>query len=192
MLYVFFRTILRGFFKLVYRLETVDMDNVPESGAVILCPNHISLLDPPLVGTPLQRKLRFLAKYELFQIPLFGPMIRNLGAFPVKRGGVSKESIRLTQNILAQGDALCIFPEGSRRKTEGPGQKGAASFALKTGAVVVPVAIVGNYRPFSKMKLVFGKPIEPHEYSELDQKHAAEKLTESIMNNIYALRKQHQ
>lgn len=79
-----------------------------------MCSNHISNLDPPTVGILLKRKVHFMAKAELFNVPVLGPLIGKLGAFPVKRGGVSKESIKLALNILRDGKVMGIFPEGSR------------------------------------------------------------------------------
>lgn len=81
---------------------------------MLLCSNHISNLDPPTVGILLKRKVHFMAKAELFNVPVLGPLIGKLGAFPVKRGGVSKESIKLALNILRDGKVMGIFPEGSR------------------------------------------------------------------------------
>src|SRR5690349_2481167 len=100
MLYRSFRMIFRGLFYFFFRLEAIGRTNIPNEGPVILCSNHLSNLDPPVVGTPLNRKVHYMAKAELFNIPVFGSIIKNLGAFPVKRGGVSKESIRAALKLL--------------------------------------------------------------------------------------------
>src|SRR5690606_27525178 len=129
------------------RLEAKGLENIPESGPVILCANHISNFDPPVVGIPVNRKVHYMAKQELFNIPGFGWLIHKLGAFPVKRGGVSKESIRLSIQLLKDGNVLGIFPEGTRKNAGGMGKKGAAMLAIKAQATVIPVGIVGSYAP---------------------------------------------
>ena len=86
MLYRSLRVLSRIVYKLVFRLEAIGVENVPAEGPVILCSNHISVMDPPTIGTPLNREIRFMAKQELFEIPLFGRFITKLGAFPVKQG----------------------------------------------------------------------------------------------------------
>lgn len=133
MIYTVCASILRLIYRVLFRLEAVGRENVPAEGGVLLCSNHISNLDPPTVGILLKRKVHFMAKAELFNVPVLGPLIGKLGAFPVKRGGVSKESIKLALNILRDGKVMGIFPEGSRG-AGGIGKKGAASFALRSGA----------------------------------------------------------
>lgn len=184
-LYRFGRWVCRVFFKTFYRIEASGQSNVPDEGAVILCSNHISTLDPPLVGTPLQRKVHFMAKAELFKVPLFGPLIANLGAFPVKRGGVSKESIRHALQLLGEGGVLGIFPEGTRGG--GMGKKGAASLAVRSGATVIPVAIIGKYRLFGKLKVIYGKPVDLSAMREASGSESLEQATEHIMVSIRKL-----
>ena len=119
MLYRIGRALFRFIFTVFFRMRAIGMENVPTQGAVVLCGNHTSLLDPPLLGTPLRRKVHFMAKAELFDIPVFGSIISKVGAFPVKRGGVSRESIRLAVQLLRDGNMLGVFPEGSRSNAGG-------------------------------------------------------------------------
>lgn len=167
------------------------MDNIPLKGPVILCANHISLLDPPIVGTPLKRKVYYMAKAELFRIPGLGWLIRQFGAFPVKRGGVSKDSIRHSIQLLKNGSMLGIFPEGTRRNAGGVGQKGAASLALKSNAVVIPVAIIGEYKWFKSMYIQYGTPVDLSEFSENISAQNLEKATEKIMTSVREMVKNH-
>lgn len=129
MIYTFCSTLLRIIYTILFRLEAVGRENIPKEGGVLLCSNHISNFDPPTVGIKLRRQVRFMAKSELFEIPVLGRIIKAVGAFPVKRGGVSKESIKTSLNILRDGQVLGIFPSGSRHNDGGIGKKGAASFA---------------------------------------------------------------
>ncbi|MDF2713315.1 MAG: plsC [Paenibacillus sp.] len=188
-LYRFGRWVCRVYFKTFYRIEASGQENIPSEGAVILCSNHISTLDPPLVGTPLERKVFFMAKAELFKIPLFGPLIAGLGAFPVKRGGVSKESIRHALQLLGDGGVLGIFPEGTRGG--GMGKKGAASLAVRSGATVIPVAIIGKYKLFGKLKVVYGKPVDLSAMREAANSDSLEQATEHIMASIRKLIEAH-
>lgn len=192
MIYRFCRFLLRVIYKLLFRLEAHGKENVPQDGGVLLCSNHISLLDPPTVGIMLQRKVHFMAKKELFDVFAFGWLIKQLGAFPVKRGGVSKESIKTSLTLLRTGNVMGIFPEGTRSKGEdgGAGKRGAATFALRSDAVVIPVAIIGNYKFFKKTKVVYGSPVDLEPYKGKDVPDAIERATELIMSRIAELRKQ--
>lgn len=191
MIYNFCRSVLRIIYKILFRLEAVGSEHVPKEGGVLLCSNHLSLLDPPTIGILLKRKVHFMAKKELFDIFGFGWLIKELGAFPVKRGGVSKESIKTSLTLLRTGHVMGIFPEGTRNKGDegGIGKRGAATFALRSDAAVVPVAIVGHYKMFKKMKVVYGPPVDLTEFKESGVPDAAEKATEKIMSAIAELKK---
>lgn len=191
MLYTISRGFLRFLFAVLYRLRGINLDNIPKDGPVIICCNHLSNMDPPLLGTPLSRQVHYMAKEELFAIPGFGWLIRQYGAFPVKRGGVSKESIRLALRILEEGNLIGIFPEGSRKNRGGAGKKGAASLAIKSGATVIPAAIIGNYVPFRRMSVVYGKPLDLSAYAD-GSSQSLEQATEHIMHAIRSLVSQHQ
>ncbi|MBD0380614.1 lysophospholipid acyltransferase family protein [Paenibacillus sedimenti] len=186
MLYRIGRAIFRVLFALMFRLRAIGTENIPTHGAVVLCGNHTSLWDPPVLGTPLKRKVHFMAKAELFDIPVLGTIISKVGAFPVKRGGVSKESIRLAIQLLKDGNMMGVFPEGTRSNAGGMGKKGAASLALKAGATVVPVAIVGSYSLFRRMTIVYGKPLDLSAYAS-GSSEDLELATETIMQEIRRL-----
>lgn len=184
MLYRFCRIILRTLFILLYRMEARGISNIPMNGPVILCSNHKSLQDPITLGVCVPRKVHYMAKAELFRIPLFGSLIKAVGAFPVKRGGVSKEAIRTAITLLEQGHMMGIFPEGTRNETVGMGKRGAVSMAIRSKSLVVPVALVGNYRPFRKMLAVYGTPIDMRPYAEQGTTESMEAATELIMSRI--------
>lgn len=185
MLYRVCRRVLRVLYAVFYRFEASGLENIPATGGVILCSNHLSVLDPPTVGTKLNRRVHYMAKAELFQIPLFGPFIRKLGAFPVKRGGVSKDAIRSSITLLQGGGVMGIFPEGTRKAAASEmGKKGAAMIAMRSKAIIIPVAIVGNYRIFRKMKIRFGKPIDISAFTEDPASDVLEQVTEAIMKRI--------
>ncbi|AOZ91387.1 lysophospholipid acyltransferase family protein [Paenibacillus crassostreae] len=190
MIYVFCRGLLRLIFAVLYRLESIGKDNVPDNGGVLLCANHISMMDPITVGIKLKRQVKYMAKAELFEIPVFGPLLHQLGAFPVKRGGFSRDSIRMAIKILQQGEMMGIFPEGTRNSTSGTAKKGAASFALRSKATVIPVAILGEYKLFRKMKVVYGVPVDLSEFmDETASGDQLEAVTEVIMSRIHEMQK---
>lgn len=187
MIYKFAVAVLRVFYKLLFRLEATGIEHVPKEGGVILASNHISNFDPPTIGILLDRKVHFMAKKELFEVWGFGWLITQLGAFPVKRGGVSKESIKNSLNILRSGKIMGIFPEGSRHD-QGDGKKGAASFALRSDAAIVPVAIVGNYKLFRKVRVIYGEPLDLAKYKENPSPDNVDLLTAELMNKIAELK----
>lgn len=192
MVYTICSTILRILYVFLFRLKAVGKEHVPEQGGVLLCSNHISNLDPPTVGILLNRKVRFMAKEELFKVPVLGPLIRQLGAYPVKRGGVSKESIKTSLLILREGGVLGIFPEGSRNAGDAAAKNGAASFALRTDAAVVPVAIVGQYKLFGRTKVVYGPPINLDDYRGKGAIGTVDEATDKIMLAIRQLIQENQ
>lgn len=177
----------RAIFRLFYRWQVIGRENVPADGSVILCANHISLWDPPLLGCGIERMVHFMAKEELFKIPVISFLITRFGAFPVKRGAGDRAAIRSTLKILEEGKILGIFPEGTRSKTGevGQGMSGIAMFAMKSDAQVVPVAIVGPYRLFRPVTIIYGKPIDLSSYKEgKSSGETLKEVTELIMQNI--------
>ncbi|MFF2090133.1 lysophospholipid acyltransferase family protein [Paenibacillus sp. NPDC058174] len=193
MLYRICRFLLLVIYNVIFRLEAVGKENIPAEGPVVLASNHLSNFDPPTVGIKLKRKVHYMAKQELFDVPVFGPLIRELGAFPVKRGGVSKEAIRSAIGLLQQGEVMGIFPEGTRNSAEGAAaKKGAAMITMRSGATVVPVAIIGSYKPFRKMKIIYGKPVDLTAFIDDSSPDMLERVTEAIMVRIRQMIKENQ
>ncbi|MFL1672295.1 lysophospholipid acyltransferase family protein [Paenibacillus thiaminolyticus] len=191
MFYTMIRALLRLIYRVLFRLEASGREHVPKEGGVVLCSNHISLLDPPAIGILLKRRIRFMAKAELFNIPVLGAAIKALGAFPVKRGGVGKETIRTAFQLLQDGDIMGIFPEGTRNTDQSTAaKKGAAMIALRSGAAVVPVAIIGSYKLFRKTRVVYGPPIDMSDLLEQKGSDVLEQATDRIMNHINRLKRE--
>mgnify|MGYP001768634174 CR=1 FL=1 len=185
--YQFARAIVYCFIKPLFRVEVIGKEHFPMDGAVLLCSNHINNLDPPTIGIVSPRQLRFMAKEELFKIPVFSLIVRALGAFPVKRGFSDREALRTGLKILKEREVLAIFPEGTRSKTGelGKGLAGAGFFALRSDCVVLPCAVVGSYKPFRKTKVIFGPAIDFTPYR--NKKISAEEATDKIMTEIRKL-----
>src|SRR5687768_11011419 len=106
MVYSVAHWITRLFFNIFFRLQAIGLEHIPKDGAVIVCCNHISILDPCLLGARMTRKINYMAKAELFRFPLFSWFLGQVGAFPVKRGGVSKDAIRISLQILKEDRIL--------------------------------------------------------------------------------------
>lgn len=191
MLYKVCRGLLRFLYAVFFRFEAHGLENIPAAGPVVLASNHISVFDPPTVGIKLDRKVHFMAKAELFKIPLFGWLIHNVGAFPVKRGGVSKDAIRSAISLLEAGGVMGIFPEGTRNAGDAMGKKGAAMIAVRSKSAVVPCAIIGKYGLFRKMRIYYGKPIDMSAFINDSSSGMLDELTQAIMENIRELAAKH-
>lgn len=193
-LYRFFRGIFRLIFSIIFRWQVIGSEHIPKEGAVILCSNHISLWDPPAVGCGIERQVHFMAKEELFRIPVVSYFITKFGAYPVKRGAGDRSAIRSTFKLLEEGKILGIFPEGTRSKTGelGQGMPGTAIFALRSNATVIPVAIIGPYKVFGKLKIVYGAPLDlSAQRARKADNETIRETTELIMHSIKALMDQY-
>jgi 1-acyl-sn-glycerol-3-phosphate acyltransferase len=158
--------------KVLFRPEVVGTENIPLTGPVLIAPIHRSNVDFALTLFISKRKVFFMAKDSLFRVPILGPLITHLGAFPVKRGSADRESMTLSEEVLRQGHALVLFPEGTRKegRAVAPLHDGAMFVAARTGATIVPVGIGGSDRAmpkgaklprFARIRIVVGAPIEP-------------------------------
>ena len=181
MFYRFARRVLIIVSRIFYRFNVTGREHVPSTGPVILCSNHIHLMDCILLAIFTKRQVFYMAKKELFEKPLLGWIIRRLGAFPVDRGGADLQAFRHSMQVLKEEKALGIFSQGTRTQEFDNVKGGVAVFALKSGAPVVPVGIRGTYRIFSKMDLHFGPPISMDEYK--GQKVKSD-LVEEVMAKI--------
>jgi 1-acyl-sn-glycerol-3-phosphate acyltransferase len=133
-------------FALLGRWRITGREHIPRTGPAIVAVNHISYLDPPLMGSAIRRPMWFMAKAELFENPFLSWFFRALHAFPVRRGEGDRAALKRTLDYLEKGDMVLIFPEGTRSKTGelGPPEMGVGMLALRTGAPVIPVALSGT------------------------------------------------
>lgn len=194
MFYAITKIIFKVLFKILLRLEVSGTENIPARGPLVIASNHLSLLDPPVLGTAATRKVNFMAKQELF-VPILGDIYKALGAFPVKRGGADRNAIKHGLDILQRGDVLAIFPEGTRSKTGNLGktEPGALMLAGKAQAVIVPACVAGTDikrcgRLWPKVKVVFGKPMYFPEGQTIN-KELLKELTDELMQRIAELQK---
>ncbi|MEA4912271.1 MAG: lysophospholipid acyltransferase family protein [Oscillospiraceae bacterium] len=157
------RAILNPVAHLIFRLSCEGRDNIPATGAVVIASNHINLIDPGLHAFCIRRTFRTMAKAELFRTKVLAFILRPLGAFPVTRGKADKRSFTTAADVLRAGDALLIFPEGTRSKDGSLGlfKAGAVALCAMTGAPVVPAAMVErkHLRLFDPVKIIYGQPM---------------------------------
>ncbi|WP_345788688.1 lysophospholipid acyltransferase family protein [Halarsenatibacter silvermanii] len=164
-------------------------ENIPQEGPVIIMSNHISLLDPPLLGAFLPRKIHYMAKKELFDNKLAGWLLGSLGAFPVKRGTGDRKALRNALKILKNEGVLGVFPEGTRYPEGelGEAHTGSIMIALMGQAPIVPAGIK-NVKTGGRTTINFGKPIYLNDfYEEKPDKETQKEIAEQVMAEIEEL-----
>ena len=158
--------------KLLFRLEIKGRNNIPKAGGFILASNHVSYLDPIILGIACPRELNFMARHDLFTIPFLGTLLRNVRAFPLRRNFADVTSIKQALRRLRQAGGLVLFPTGTRF-SEGKDnnvQPGIGLMTAKSGVPVVPAFINGTHKALNryarfikphKIRVYFGRPIYP-------------------------------
>lgn len=187
MFYNFATAIVRFALLFVFRIDTKGLENIPKDSGVIFAYNHRSYWDPVIAALTAKRKLRFMAKEELFTRPILGKLIKALGAFPVKRGKGDVSMFKGALKILNDCGAMLIFPEG-RRVRNGKlikPKSGVAVIAHRAKVPVIPASISGEYKWMNKITVTYGEPV----YLDFDKKLSAEELqaaANDIMDKIRA------
>lgn len=177
-------------FRALGGIKVIGHENIPTSGPTLIAPIHFSYLDPPVVGCAMRRALFFMAKEELFRVPILGPLIRSLSAFPIERNTSDSQAIRYALKVLGEGRAMILFPEGTRGMGEqmGPITAGILLIAKMSKAQVVPVGLIGTeyclprnrkWPRRRRITVAFGKPFT---FAECENKDAfAERLQHELL-----------
>ncbi|MHB8147653.1 MAG: lysophospholipid acyltransferase family protein [Vulcanimicrobiaceae bacterium] len=180
---------IRAISRVLWRARATGIENVPLDGPLILACNHVSYLDPPVMGSFCPRQISFMAKKQLFDIPVLGAAIRAVGAYPVDREGSPTAAIKRSVEVLRAGGCIGIFPEGTRNLDgDIEARQGVALLASLGKAPVVPACIVGSSRakPFGTINVAFGPPLRlPFERKATREDLA--KFTDDVMSAIRAL-----
>ncbi len=182
-------------YKFLFRGQLIGRENIPKKDSFIMVANHGSLLDPPLLGHALGRNISFMAKSELFKIPLLGFIIKACGAYPVKRGIADKTTIKTACKKLSDDNCIGIFIDGTRQKNGrvNKPKQGAALLAFKNQKLLLPVAIVNSHRLikfkfcipfFSKIVIKVGKPLQPPQKSSRNDLNSVTMLIQDNINNL--------
>ncbi|PWU68628.1 lysophospholipid acyltransferase family protein [Gracilibacillus dipsosauri] len=182
--YKFARSVVKLWLKSKYKVITVGTEHIPKTGPVIICSNHISNFDPPVVGITCPREIHFMAKEELFNNKMLAFILKHVHAFPIKRGMKDRNALRKGLEVLKDGNVLGLFPEGTRSKTGElkKGLAGAGFFALRSKATIIPCAIIGDYRGKDPLKVSYGPPIDMEGLRS--EKASAQEVTDVIMEHI--------
>ncbi len=189
MLYWLARNTIHGVARVLWRVRPVGVENVPRTGPLIVACNHRSYLDPPVMGSFVPRQISYMAKKQLFDIPIFGAAIAAVGAYPVDREGSATAAIKRSVEVLRAGGCVGIFPEGTRN-LDGTveARTGVALLASLAKAPVLPACIVGSNRAkqLGEIKVAFGKPL----WLPTERKATRDDLanfTQQVMGAIHAL-----
>jgi 1-acyl-sn-glycerol-3-phosphate acyltransferase len=183
--------------RIFWRFKKGGEEFIPQKGGVIIASNHAAYVDPPFVGAASPRELYYLAKRELFNNGLFGWLIRKYNAFPVSRGAFDRKAITQAGELLKQGKALLLFPEGTRSRNGnflGP-KLGVGKIAKEAGVPIVPAYIANSgdllltFLKRKKLVILFGLPIPPNWLDKIPQnKEGYKKIGEEIMSRIKMLK----
>ena len=182
-------------YKFVLKGHLKGEENIPQKGSFIMVSNHGSLLDPPLLGHALGRNISFMAKAELFKVPLLGFIIQACGAYPVKRGIADKNTIKTACKKLSDNKCIGIFIDGTRQKNGrvNKPKQGAALLAFKNQKLLLPVAIVNSHRLirfrfgipfFSKIVIKVGKPLQPPQSASREDLNSVTMQLQDNINNL--------
>lgn len=192
--YELVRTVLAPYLLGFFRTRAYDTHNVPADGPCILAPNHFSFLDHFFLAIYLRRKVHFMAKSQLFKLPMW-PFFNYGGVFPVRRGHADEEAFETARTILARGDIVVMYVEGGRSRSGELGipRPGVGRLALETGVPVVPVGIVGSEKArnwkrlqFPKVSVRFGAPVR-FDAIEAPTRDQAQYASEQVFERIRSL-----
>jgi len=182
-----------------FDLKVYGAENVPFTGGVLLLSNHLSFLDPAVIGVMLRRPASYLAKSELFEVPVFGRVIPRLNAFPVRQGAGDIGAVRETIRRLKEGRVLTVFPEGARSLSGElqPLQGGFTLIVRKAGVPIVPVGIDGSYEAWPRgttlprsapVRVKFGPPLHVQEMKPAEIVTTVEKAIAGLIADLRKLK----
>ncbi len=178
------------------RLRVHGAENIPKDTGCIICSNHVQLTDVFVLSAtfPRDRMPKYLAKAELFRIPLFGRLLRAMGAIPLDRGGRDVRAIDTAVTVAKGGGFLTVFPQGTRQKGKNPAKtpikSGAALIASRAGLPILPVCITMKgqcYRLFRPVHVYIGRPLSLEELGLADKSHSYMEAAERVFGEVCAL-----
>lgn len=196
MLYKIAVIICKSLLRLIYKVEVEGDASLSSVKGCIVYANHTCYLDPVVMGCFTDRQVRFMAKKELYKHSFFRYILLKLGTFPVRRGEADISAIKTSLKLLKNGEILGMFPEGTRSKGKMPAdaEPGLSMIAIKAKVPVIPIAILSNYRIFSKIKMFIGEPVYLEEfYNEKltmgQHREVSNKLMGKVMGMLHGVKK---
>lgn len=188
-------------FKIIFGFKVKGRHHLPRRGGVIVAANHLSFLDPPLLGTSLPRPAHYMARHDLFCFPIWGRFLRLVNAFPIRREGIDRQALRKAIGYLRQGQVLILFPEGTRSLSGEllPPLPGVGMIAWEGKAVIVPAYIKGSdkalppegkFIKFRRVEVTLGKPFYPEKLfsPSLPRRELYDKISRHLMAEIKNLK----
>ena len=194
--YALLMILLNYYWRLIVRWQVVGAEKVPLEGPVLFVPNHTSNLDPFLIALAVPRLVIFLSKDDIFEWPFVGWLVRRMLVIPIdRRKATDHRALRESLAVLKRGEALCLFPEGTRSRTSElqKGMTGAVLMAARAGAIVVPVGIVGGLESIKakpvpllgrRIKVNIGDPFRIGSGHGKLSREEAQRLTDDVMLRI--------
>ncbi len=188
-MFKFIYAVAGPFFRLLYRIKVTGKENIPES-PVVVCANHTALWDPIFLclAFGIKQKWAFMAKMELFKIPVLSWILKKVDAIPVNRGSTDISTLRTAISSLTSGRSLMIFPEGTRTDGEtdaSAAKTGAAMIACRAKVDMLPVFVSTKKHIFGKVNVIIGKPIKAEAEGSGNAKYKA--LVENVFGEILRL-----
>jgi 1-acyl-sn-glycerol-3-phosphate acyltransferase len=193
------RSVVKTLLIIYNRMKAFGVENIPDSGGALVACNHISHLDPPVLGCAFLRKVHFVAKQELFEQVFLRWYLPLVGVIPIKRGSGGNLMLDTAEHVIESGGIVALFPEGTRSKTGFPGKPrtGIIVLAVRTGAPVIPARISGTFdcmppgslfpRP-GGVQIVFGKPmVFTADKVDLDNREQVQQAAKELFDTILAL-----
>jgi 1-acyl-sn-glycerol-3-phosphate acyltransferase len=189
------REIFKFIFKIItiiiYRPQIIGAENVPKEGNAIICANHVHFWDSVVIIVMLKRKVNVLAKEELFK-PKFNKWFAGvIGAYPVKRGTADLGAVKTSLKLMENKELLLVFPEGTRNGVAKgkKAKKGSVMIAATSESPIIPIGVQGTFKPFTKVTLNIGNPIDYSAYkNETKDKAKMDELAQELMTEIIKLR----
>ena len=189
-MYSIFRFTCNIIVHLVFKIQVEGAEKFPKDGPVIVYSNHNNNWDPFIIACHVKRPVHFMAKAELFKNPVLAFFLRQINAFPVNRGTADRKAIKKALQVLEENKVLGIFPEGTRNDSGHllDPEPGIALLTVKSNdTTLVPLAIKGNYKPFSRIDLIFGEPNRPTIGEEKYNSQKLKELSIEIFSEVHRL-----
>ena len=187
MFYRLIYSILRIIATPLFRIKVHGVEKIPENEKYIVCANHKSLLDPVFIALALDRQVHFIAKKELFEVPILKNILKFLKAIPAQRDGKDLSVLRDSIKLIKSGKILGIFPEGTRVKEikRENIKDGAGYIALKSKTDILTIEIISSYKPFFKTDLYIKNIVKIEDFKNLKSKDAMEKIMDETYEKMY-------
>jgi 1-acyl-sn-glycerol-3-phosphate acyltransferase len=198
--YQFWRHVLQVVAVLVYRVRYSGRENIPADGGVLVVSNHQSHFDPPLVGIGCSRQMNYVARVTLFNVRLFGWILKSVGGVPIDRDGIGLSGIKASLKLLKNGQMVLIFPEGTRTSDGqiAPFRPGFTTLAARSNAAILPVAIEGAFKVWPRTKkfpglgnirVHYGLPIPHAQIAGRDEREVLAEVERRVRDCLAELRR---